>query len=51
MIVRLAKARRERAIGAAYRRGYAKYPQEERIGQLGLALLAEFDRAEGGTQL
>lgn len=32
---------REREIEDAYRRGYGKYPQEEWIGEAGLALLAE----------
>ncbi len=38
----LLKELREQEIVEAYRRGYGKYPQEERIGQVGLALLAEF---------
>ena len=38
----LLKELREQEIVEAYRRGYDKYPQEERIGQVGLALLAEF---------
>jgi Arc/MetJ-type ribon-helix-helix transcriptional regulator len=32
---------REREIEEAYRLGYGKYPQEEWIGEAGLALLAE----------
>lgn len=42
---------REREIDEAYRRGYGKHPQEEWVGQIGLAGLAEFDRAEGGDPL
>jgi Arc/MetJ-type ribon-helix-helix transcriptional regulator len=42
---------RQREIDEAYRRGYAKYPQEEWIGELGLALLAAFHEAEGGEPL
>ena len=42
---------RERQIDEAYRQGYAKYPQEEWVGQLGLAALTAFDRAEDGEPL
>jgi Arc/MetJ-type ribon-helix-helix transcriptional regulator len=48
---RLLSDERERAIDEAYARGYAKHPQEEWIGQLGLAGLAVFDAAEGGRPL
>jgi len=34
-----------------YAAGYGKHPQEEWIGELGLAGLAAFDRAEGGPPL
>lgn len=33
---------REQEIVEAYRRGYGKYPQEEWIGEVGIALLTEF---------
>jgi Arc/MetJ-type ribon-helix-helix transcriptional regulator len=42
----LLKEEREREIEEAYRRGYEKYPQEERIGQDGLALFAAWVEAE-----
>jgi Arc/MetJ-type ribon-helix-helix transcriptional regulator len=42
---------RETVIDAAYRRGYGAKPQEEWVGELGLAGLAAFDRAEGGDPL
>ncbi len=42
---------REREIDAAYRRGYGEMPQEEWVGEIGLAGLAAFDRAEGGEPL
>ena len=42
---------RESVIDAAYRRGYGAAPQEEWVGELGLAGLAAFDRAEGGDPL
>lgn len=38
----LLKQIRDDEIAEEYRRGYGKYPQEEWIGQTGLALLAEF---------
>ena len=41
----------ERAIDEAYRRGYGVKPQEEWVGEIGLAGLAAFDRAEGGEPL
>lgn len=47
----LIREEREREIDEAYRRGYGEQPQEEWIGQAGLALLAAFDRAEGGEPL
>jgi Arc/MetJ-type ribon-helix-helix transcriptional regulator len=37
---------REREIEESYRRGYAKYPQEEWIGEFGLAALEAFFAAE-----
>ncbi|HMI99664.1 MAG TPA: ribbon-helix-helix domain-containing protein [Gaiellaceae bacterium] len=48
---RLFEDERERTLEAAYRRGYGEHPQEEWIGQVGLAGLAQFDRAEGGKPL
>jgi Arc/MetJ-type ribon-helix-helix transcriptional regulator len=42
---------RQREIDAAYHRGYGVTPQEEWVGELGLAGLAAFDRAEGGEPL
>jgi Arc/MetJ-type ribon-helix-helix transcriptional regulator len=37
---------REREIEESYRRGYGKYPQEEWIGEVGLALFAARALAE-----
>lgn len=45
------KEEREREIEDAYRRGYGEHPQEDWIGQAGLALFEAFDRAEGGEPL
>ena len=45
------KEEREREIEEAYRRGYGEHPQEEWIGQMGLALFAAWHRAEGGEPL
>jgi hypothetical protein len=42
---------REREIDEAYRRGYGEHPQEDWVGEAGLAGLAAFDRAEGGEPL
>ncbi len=39
---------REHQIDEAYAAGYGKQPQEEWVGELGLAGLAAFDKAEGG---
>lgn len=50
-LARLIRDERERAIDAAYRRGYAEHPQEEWIGQVGLAGLEQLDRTEGGKPL
>lgn len=38
-------------IDEAYARGYAKHPQEEWIGVLGLGGLASLDKAEGDERL
>ena len=50
-LARLLEDERERAIEAAYRRGYQEHPQEEWIGQVGLAGLAALHDAEGGKSL
>lgn len=42
---------REQEIDEAYRRGYGKYPQEDWIGEAGMAALSEFDRSEDGEPL
>jgi Arc/MetJ-type ribon-helix-helix transcriptional regulator len=42
---------RERAIDEAYARGYGKHPQEEWVGELGLAGLAAFHAVEVGKRL
>jgi Arc/MetJ-type ribon-helix-helix transcriptional regulator len=47
----LLREEREHEIEEAYRRGYGEQPQEEWVGEVGLALLAAFDRAEGGEPL
>jgi Arc/MetJ-type ribon-helix-helix transcriptional regulator len=47
----LVRDERERAIAEAYRRGYGEHPQEEWIGEIGLAALTAFDRSEGGDPL
>jgi Arc/MetJ-type ribon-helix-helix transcriptional regulator len=39
---------REREIAVAYRCGYGEHPQEEWVGDAGLAALAAFDQAESG---
>lgn len=48
---RVLRAERDREIESAYERGYGAKPQAEWIGELGLAALAAFDRAEGGEPL
>ena len=48
---RILKEERARVIDEAYATGYGKHPQEEWIGELGLAGLAAFDKAEGGPSL
>ena len=42
---------RERELEEAYRRGYGEHPQEEWIGQAGLAAFEAWHRAEGGDPL
>ena len=43
---RLLREERERQIEAAYRRGYRAFPQEEWVGEAGLAAFAAFVAAE-----
>ncbi len=43
---RLLHEEREREIEESYRLGYGKYPQEEWVGELGLAALEAFFAAE-----
>jgi hypothetical protein len=50
-LARLLDDKRERAIEAGYRRGYATHPQDNWVGQVGLAGLAALDRTEGGKPL
>jgi Arc/MetJ-type ribon-helix-helix transcriptional regulator len=47
----LLREERERAIEEAYRRGYGEHPQEEWVGEVGLAGLAALDRSEDGEPL
>jgi Arc/MetJ-type ribon-helix-helix transcriptional regulator len=42
---------RQLAIDEAYAAGYRNHPQEEWVGELGLAGLAAFDEAENGEPL
>lgn len=50
-LARVLREERDREIADAYRRGYGEHPQEEWIGEAGLAALTAFDRAEGGNPL
>ena len=50
-LAELLREEREREIDEAYRRGYTKYPQEEWIGEAGLAFFDAWSRAEGGEPL
>lgn len=50
-LARLVREEREREIEEAYRSGYGEQPQEEWIGEAGLALMDAFHRAEGGEPL
>ena len=43
---RLLRSERERAIDEAYRRGYGAEPQEEWVGEVGLAAFAALVEAE-----
>jgi Arc/MetJ-type ribon-helix-helix transcriptional regulator len=38
----------QREIDEAYARGYGRHPQEEWVGELGLAALAALGESEGG---
>jgi Arc/MetJ-type ribon-helix-helix transcriptional regulator len=48
---RILREEREDEIDQMYVAGYGKHPQEEWVGELGLAGLAAFDKAEGGAPL
>ena len=50
-LARVLREEREREIDEAYRRGYGEHPQEEWIGEFGLAALAAFFEAEGSEDL
>jgi Arc/MetJ-type ribon-helix-helix transcriptional regulator len=50
-LARLLRAEREREIDEAYRRGYGEYPQEDWIGDAGMALFEAWSRAEGGDPI
>jgi Arc/MetJ-type ribon-helix-helix transcriptional regulator len=50
-LAQLLHEERERAIDEAYRRGYGEIPQEAWVGQVGLAGLTAFDRADDGDPL
>ena len=42
---------RQRKIDEAYARGYGRHPQEEWVGEVGVAGLAALQKAEGGKPL
>jgi Arc/MetJ-type ribon-helix-helix transcriptional regulator len=48
---RILREERQHEIDQMYANGYGKHPQEEWVGELGLAALAAFDKAEGGPRL
>jgi len=48
---RIRREERQHGTDQMYATGYGKHPQEEWVGELGLAGLAAFDRAEGGAPL
>ncbi len=48
---RILREERQYEIDQLYAAGYGRHPQEEWVGELGLAGLAAFDRAEGGAPL
>jgi len=45
-VSRLLGEEREREIAESYRRGYSEHPEDERMGEAGLALMAEADIAQ-----
>jgi Arc/MetJ-type ribon-helix-helix transcriptional regulator len=45
-LARLLREERERELVDAYRRGYERHPQEEWVGELGLALFGAWVEAE-----
>jgi len=47
---KLLREERDREIAENYRQAYEKYPQEERVGQDGLALFAAWVEAEERDQ-
>ena len=50
-LARVLYEERQREIDETYAAAYAKQPQQEWVGELGLAGLAEFDKAEGDSPL
>jgi Arc/MetJ-type ribon-helix-helix transcriptional regulator len=46
----LMREEREREIEEAYRRGYEKYPQEERVGRDGLILFQQRVESDGDSE-
>jgi Arc/MetJ-type ribon-helix-helix transcriptional regulator len=50
-LARVLNDEREREIAEAYRKGYSANPQEAWVGEVGLAGLSAFDRAERGEPL
>jgi Arc/MetJ-type ribon-helix-helix transcriptional regulator len=48
-LARVLYEERQREIDETYAAAYAKHPQEEWVGELGLAGLVAFDKAEGGS--
>jgi Arc/MetJ-type ribon-helix-helix transcriptional regulator len=47
-LARVLYEERQREIDETYAAAYAKHPQEEWVGELGLAGLAAVDKADGG---
>jgi Arc/MetJ-type ribon-helix-helix transcriptional regulator len=50
-LARVLHDERDQEIAEAYRRGYGEHPQEEWVGDVGIAGLAAFDRTERGDPL
>jgi Arc/MetJ-type ribon-helix-helix transcriptional regulator len=48
---RILREERQHEIDQMYANGYGEHPQEEWVGELGLAGLSAFDKAEGGARL